>query len=88
MAHPLYNPKKGNLTYIAYQPQKAGVVIEHIKVEGKHFGLVKIKMLNGEIVTVSENGLQDFNALIEDHKKKLATHLATLGKLKIIKETI
>lgn len=89
MAHPYYNPKVGDFVYPAYAPQKAGVIVEYTP-NNNHsiMGNVKIKMANGNVLAYPESGLQDFNALIEDHKKKLATHLVTLGKLQAIKETI
>jgi hypothetical protein len=45
------------------------------------FADVKVKWLNGTTEVVSTSRLNDFDALIEDHKKKLRTHEATLGKL-------
>lgn len=85
MAHPLHNPKIGDLAYPAFQPQKAGIIIEIVPKTDHLIPNVKIQMANGSSLKIHQNALQDFNALIEDHKKKLNTHLVTFEKLQKIK---
>jgi hypothetical protein len=77
---------KGTRVYQAYAPQRAGVVLEDLGPAGPcgYFRHLRIRWLGGETTHHSSGHLNDFDALIADHQKKLATHLKTLEKLKAL----
>ena len=76
------NPKVGDYVYRHCKPQQPGVIRT---VDGKdfhrYFIMVHVQWLDGQITPETTSGLKDFNALIADHEKKLATHKKTLAKL-------
>lgn len=81
-------PRIGQRVYRAYSPQTAGVIINvRRKHQHSHPATVDVAWTNGQLeLDVREWDLRDFEALIEDHKKKLETHLATLDKLREIEK--
>jgi hypothetical protein len=84
MAYRINHPKIGMNVYQPFAPAKAGILTAIV---GKvsNFGdryMVNVLWLNGEKTTQPSDNLNDLDALIEDHKKKLATHLKTLDLLK------
>jgi hypothetical protein len=84
MSNTLQNPKKGDFVYPLFCPQRVGVIVEHTPCANVLTGNTKIKTINGKTFTYPESSLRNFHSLIEDHKKKLATHLSNLEKLKKI----
>lgn len=82
MATCIHNPQKGDFVYEAFCPAKAGIVLEYYPPpQGLTLGTLKVKLINGDIVTKPEQCFNNFIGLIEDHRKKLAHHLVTLEKL-------
>ena len=95
MAKMIYSdPKVGQRVYVSYSPKQAGVIIEIIgpnkvkRLDGSEvvtcFHDVRVKWVNGTEGKTTTHGLADFDALIEDHKKKLLTHQVTLAKLEAL----
>ncbi len=81
MAKTLYDKEKNNTLVGAFvyphsQPLKAGKIVA---VVGN--GRVKARWLDGSETEVSTLGLKDFMSLLEDARKKIKTHEATLEKL-------
>ena len=86
--------KIGQNVYRHYRPQVAGKIVEVMgSVDVKRpdgsiyvtsFLRVRVKWVNGKESEHSTAELTDFDELIEDHKRKLKTHLATLAKLRKI----
>ena len=89
-------PKVGQFVYKPYAPTKAGVITmvgnEHV-ITNKNTGVVYVCPGDFEVNVTWSDGtttcerssyLNDFMALVEDHKKKLNTHLQTWAKLKLI----
>ena len=79
MAYRLSKPEVGMTVYKPYSPAHAGVIIDVEEVAPHRFGVL---WLNGEKTIEAPYDVCDFDALIEDHRKKLATHLKTLDRLK------
>ena len=81
MAYRMNKPEVGMYVYEPYCPVRAGVITA---VLGKtpYDYKIRVLWLSGEITEVVSNCLKDFDTLIEDHRKKLATHLKTLDRLK------
>lgn len=82
MAHPILNPEVGQLVYEPFRPQRPGKIINipetsHLAPSFRHSATVK--WIDGTVSVAYR--LQDFNALIEDHRKKLSTHLLNLEKV-------
>lgn len=91
--------KIGDFVYVHYTPQRVGVVLEvhdmgsyGVIAVGPYKGEdagpkpsdVTIKFLKGDVVRMSSLGLASFTKLIEDHRRKLRTHEATLKKLEAL----
>ena len=79
----------GTLVYAPYGAQNPGKVIEDLgyeEVDGRaHYRLVRVKWSNETETTISAAELNDFSALIEDHKKKLRRHIKLKNKLEEMK---
>lgn len=71
----------GRRVYKIYRPSIAGVVRE-VTSRGAFENQIKVAWIDGSTSVESEFDLKDFDALIADHEKKLATHRATLEKIK------
>lgn len=84
MSKPIYQATPGQLVYEVGCPKRAGIVISNNNIPGKYFGLATVKWVDGITTTIKCQCLNDFQALIDDHKKKLNTHLATLTKLQAL----
>ena len=70
----------GTLGYFAFNPKKVCKVIENLDcvpcVNKQYYTrTLRVRWNNGKEEVVSAHSLSDFNALIEDHQKKLDTHL-------------
>jgi hypothetical protein len=82
-----YYAKTGTVVYKPYNPQKPGIVIE-TKGDTGVAKLVRyesrVKWVDGSITTELCMNLMDFEALIRDHEKKLATHKTSLVKLQLM----
>jgi len=76
-------PKVGEYVYRPFRPKMPGRIIAVFSPlpPRKYFHFVTVKWLNGVVEDTDTLDLNDFQALIEDHRKKLKTHLATLKKL-------
>lgn len=83
MARTLFglNNLVGRRVYKPYAPTQAGIIRSE-----EPSGTLTVKWLDGTTEIVSKRGLNDFDSLIEDHKKKLNTHLRTLAKLQAMEE--
>jgi len=83
MAKKLQNPKVGDYVYKPFAPSMAGKIIGCVKLAGAFPGdcSVTVKWLNGTVTTETSWHLQDFNGLIAEHQKRLATHTKTLERL-------
>ena len=81
MAYRMNKPEVGMNVYEPYHPTRAGVVttVRYKKLYGYQ---VRVLWLSGETTEVVSSYLSDFDELIADHRKKLATHLKTLDRLK------
>jgi hypothetical protein len=87
------DPKVGDYVYKACRPLNPGIIRT---VDGKDFGghfvCVHVQWLKAkpgrEIAAETTRGLKDFNALIADHRKKLATHETSLMRLKSMQNKI
>lgn len=87
MAETVRFPRKGIHVYKSFSPQRAGVIIEvgepvkykALNGEMRDSGDVNVKVLwlTGELEDTTTRALRDFDALIQDHEKKLRTHRAT-----------
>jgi hypothetical protein len=94
VAKSVYNPFVGQRVYAPFAPQRAGIIthvgpVITITWPGKPVyvchgdNYVNVRWLTGEEqVNMSSSHLNDFDGLITDHQKKLATHTVTLDKLK------
>jgi hypothetical protein len=84
------DPKVGDFVYKHYHPLKPGIIVAVLgKDFGGYFVCVRVQWLSelsSRIETTA--ALRDFNALIEDHRKKLATHETTLMRLKSLQNKI
>lgn len=89
----------GMRVYAPFAPQRAGIVTHVgdeiiIKWAGKpnyHTGnhYITVRWLTGESTeNMSDSHVNDFDALIADHQKKLATHTVTLDRLKELQGAI
>lgn len=77
----------GAFVYESYTPAKCGVVIADLgPMNGGYFHLLRVKTIKGEIQDINSGRLNDYDALIADHEKKLAGHLDRINKLKKIKQ--
>lgn len=91
MGKPVYAGTVGQRVYQNFKPLKAGIIVadlgpEQIKrpdnsVYISSFHTVTVKWVDNTVSDCSTSGLADFDTLIEDHQRKLKTHLATLEKL-------
>jgi hypothetical protein len=85
MAHPVNEPKVGQRIYLFGRPQVAGVITAVLgKADNEYFHRVRVKWLKGHEEEYTTHGLNDFDSLIADHRKKLDTHLKTLKKLEAL----
>lgn len=87
------DPKVGDLVYEPFSPKKAGKIIE---VVGRRkfpdrpdyvcpFFEVKVRWAKDGSVTVCDSGqLNGFQDLIDDHERKLATHMAMKARLEAL----
>ena len=80
MATTVGKPTIGQRVYMAYSPAMAGKIVEVGKFDG-YFYHVTVRWLNGKLAAVESADLRDFDALIEETRKKLRTHLKTLERL-------
>ena len=86
------DPKVGDLVYEHYSPKKAGKIVEVVgRIPPNRPGYVcpffRVKVRwakDGAISETSSNALVGFQDLIDDHQKKLATHLAMKAKLDLL----
>lgn len=76
----------GALVYEAYTPAKCFKVIEDLGLcaGSSFFHNLRVKNLKGIESVKSSAGLNDFEELVADHKRKYDRHLATLEKLKAL----
>lgn len=79
----------GKRVYRPYSPAQAGVIMKVYDRSTESYlytppPLVWVKWVDGSEGMISSLGLNDFDALIEDHQKKLNMHLATLTKLEAL----
>lgn len=83
MARVAGEPRVGQRVYRFGKPLRPGIIQEvyGLSANSVSFKDVKVKWLDGVVEVRTSNGLQDFDALIEDHRRKLETHLKTLKKL-------
>jgi ribosomal protein L7/L12 len=83
------DPKVGDYVYRACKPLRPGIIRT---VDGKDFGgyftCIHVQWLDGQVSAETTAGLKDFNALIADHRKKLATHETSLMRLKSLQNKI
>lgn len=81
MAMPIQEPKVGDIVYEAYVPQNPGRIIEILPHDpDDYFIPVKVRWLkekkgksyvgHGKETECSTQSLNDFSALVEDHKRK------------------
>src|ERR1700675_2957046 len=71
------DPKVGDYVYKHCHPMKPGIILAVLgKDFGGYFTCVRVQWLGEELKPQIETtaALKDFNALIADHRKKLATH--------------
>lgn len=76
----------GVAVYQAFVPQKPGVIIEFVGMRQygpnlRAFPVVRVVWINGTQIDVDMGRLNDFDALIADHAKKLRGHKASRLKL-------
>lgn len=94
----LNDPKVGDYVYKHCHPLNPGVIVS---VDGKDFGgyfmcvhvewLKPTRIRSGDGLSITAEttaGLKDFNWLIADHRKKLATHETSLMGLHSIRHKI
>lgn len=80
----------GDLVYEGYTPQSPGKVVDID--EKSDIKIIRIKFLNGKTKhfrSYSEGvfvGIKSFSILIEDHKRKLNTHISKLHDLVSLEE--
>lgn len=76
----------GSNVYRPYRPQQAGVIVTDLDkgTTEVHNRRVRVRWLKGTEEQVRLGDLNDFDLLIEDHRKKLQTHEAVLEKLKVL----
>jgi len=77
----------GKLVYEAFSPQKPAKIIAEVSRRavlkiGSPERHVQVKFLDGKVKEVPLSFLNDFEALISDHRKKLETHTSKLELLK------
>lgn len=78
----------GKLVYQAYVPQQPGKIVEDLGYpmtpakRRSSFKNVKVKWLNGKTTTESVAILNDFEALVDDHKRKYEKFSAKAEQLK------
>lgn len=79
MANVYREPNVGDFCYKPFRPSVAGKVVEVIN----EYHVI-VQWIDGSKSEHLCTTLNDFNALIEDHRKKLATHEAMLERLKAL----
>jgi len=68
-----------DFVYEPYNPNNPGKVVSiEDDPDFSNQNYCTVKFLNGRTKKVSSNHLKDFNKLIEDHKRKLGTHISKL----------
>jgi hypothetical protein len=102
MARTIYgHVEVGRKVYLVFRPLNAGVIIEVLpqatrtvnSVGGNEYTYTpppnaRVRWLNGTVTEVPSGALSDFDALIQDHEKKLSTHLATRAKLEAMAQQL
>lgn len=88
------NDVVGALVYEAYSTVKCGKVIEDLgpqkvtKLHGETFVStfhdLRVRWLKGGESIVSSSKLNNFEELVEDHRRKLERHMKTLEALKLL----
>lgn len=83
MAKRVRDPRPGELVYESYKPAMAGRIVDVVGPEdhGGFFHVVRVRWVDGSTSDVSTRMISDFASLIEDHRRKLRTHEATLARL-------
>lgn len=87
MAYRMSPYKVGDFVYPVYKPQQAGQVVEvkpalpYPNGKGAFAPDLVVQRPSGERETINALHVKDFRALVEDHRRKLSTHLALLTKL-------
>jgi uncharacterized protein YneR len=85
MAYVVNEPKVGQRVYRHGKPQTAGVIKAVLGETTDELAYrIRVKWVNGIVEETDTWGLKDFDALIEDHRKKLKSHLTTLKKLEAL----
>lgn len=91
MARTAYNAVPGMMVYRFGKPLKVGIVqqmktLQRICMDNSTMPVkgAIVKWMDGTVTDERLTGLQNFQALIEDTARKLATHRATLKKVKAI----
>jgi hypothetical protein len=96
MAKTAYLPRVGQRVYKCYRPTNPGVIREVIPQETIQTPAgqthtptphVRVFWLDGTVTTGSSLGLMDFDALIDDHHKKLDTHRLNRIRLNVLSGT-
>ena len=69
--------QKNDYVYEAYNPNNPGVVLE-TRVIDKYKSEAKVRFLSGDEKWINIAVLPSFHVLIENHKRKLDTHISKL----------
>ena len=87
MANRLNSNKElmGAFVYQPFLPNNPGVVIKVEDSGRPDTKLLTVKWLNGLVSQHADHRLNDFQGLIDDHRKKLNTHE---NKLQLLKESL
>ncbi len=81
MARPVQKPEVGQIVYEAFYPQRPGKIAAIVAIDETFptvGTVVEVKWVNGTRSQVRNAILQDFQSLIDDHKKKLKNHLSKM----------
>jgi len=82
-------PELGDRVYRHCRPLQPGIITEINSPDfGGHFMCVHVQWLNGEKTAETTASLKSFDALVVETRKKLATHEATLMRLKTLENSI
>jgi hypothetical protein len=77
----------GSRVYRPFAPQKPGIVLSNEPASNMCLRRVRVLWMDAKTTDeeMTPRGYNDFDALVDDHRKKLRTHEANLTKLQAIR---